>query len=271
MKYRLTKKRKAGGILLLFLSITLILGIVWYYGWFKKTKEEMNTTYAEEIESEKPYLYYVNQMPLHRGEILSEEQLVLVEGTFEDQLTEAVTKEDFGKRSLLDLTEGTPLFSYMFTDNSANKDTREAILYGIREFQGLKEGDYADIRIVYPNGEDYIVLSKKQVMRIGMEEGNYSYIFWLSEQELLWFSSAKNDVAYYPNTELYAVLYIEPQLQEASAVTYLPNNHVLTMYKKDNNIIEKEKENSLILARKELESRLNVQEKTQTEENWVIE
>ena len=86
----------------------------------------------------------------------------------------------------------------------------------------LNVGDYIDVRLTLPNGQDYIVVSKKKV-----ENANEETI-WLNmtEEETLVLSNAIIEHYIVTGSKLYATIYIEPGIQESLTPTYVPNNQV---------------------------------------------
>lgn len=97
----------------------------------------------------------------------------------------------------------------------------------------LSRRDVVDVRLNLPTGQDYVVLSKKRVEDL---EGDRVW-YTLGEQEILMMSSAIVD-AYEKYGILYAVEYVEPEMQKAAAVTYPPNEDVLRLIKSNPNILE---------------------------------
>lgn len=102
----------------------------------------------------------------------------------------------------------------------------------------LKNGDYVDIRMSIPNGQDYIVLAKKRVL------GTTSTSIWLklNELEMQLLSSAIVESYYYTGSKLYAVPYTEPGIQEAAIPTYPVKPDVLRQIRNNPNILNEIRE-----------------------------
>ncbi len=96
----------------------------------------------------------------------------------------------------------------------------------------LKTGDYIDIRFELPTGQDYIVLSKKEVVNT-----NESTI-WLnvSESEILLLNSAMVEAWTITGTKLYAIEYVDAGMQDAAKVTYKPSAEVTDLINNNPNI-----------------------------------
>lgn len=104
----------------------------------------------------------------------------------------------------------------------------------------LITGEYVDIRLQLPNGQDYIVASKKQVT-IPVANGMYltdTIQMNLDEKEILYMSCAIVDNFQVKGSKLYAVKYSEAGMQEKAKVTYVPSNDVQNQIKEDSNILE---------------------------------
>lgn len=114
----------------------------------------------------------------------------------------------------------------------------------------LTTGDIIDIRLRLPSGQDYIVLSHKEV-EIPIANGVESLdCIWLnlSEIETLTMSNAIVEAYKIEGAKLYATKYVEAGNQEAAVQTYLPSQEVINLIKADSNIVE--------IAKNELASRL---------------
>ena len=107
----------------------------------------------------------------------------------------------------------------------------------------LNSGEYVDIRLSLPNGQDFVVLPKKrvQIPQIGSETLADTIQMEMSEVELLTMSCAIVEAANIPNSKLYAIKYIEAGLQEAANPTYLVNDDVATLIDKNPNVVSEAK------------------------------
>ena len=107
----------------------------------------------------------------------------------------------------------------------------------------LQSNDYVDIRMSLPNGQDFIVLSKKMVTipQVGTETLADTIQMKMSEVELLTMSCAIVEAANIPNAKLYAIKYVEAGLQDAANPTYLVNNEVANLIDRDPNIVNEAK------------------------------
>lgn len=97
----------------------------------------------------------------------------------------------------------------------------------------LKEEDYIDIRLKLPNGEDFVVASRKKVYKATNDT------IWIKvrEDEILTIGCAIVEAYTIPGSKLYATIYTEPGRQDEAKITYSVNDEVLALIEKDQNII----------------------------------
>lgn len=165
-----------------------------------------------------------------------------------------ISQEDIGMTALVDIPAGTQILSPMLTDNSISDELREVEYQVININSNIANNDTVDIRLCYPNGESYVVLSKKIIR--GYTAGNTSCYFWNDEEEILRMSAAVVDASLYSGSTLFVTKYIEPNIQEASVVNYTPSISILSLLESDPNILEKASQELGRQVRKALENRL---------------
>ncbi len=126
-----------------------------------------------------------------------------------------------------DLEKGSLLYKNMvYNYDGLESDLREYEVSSLILPTGIEIGDYIDVRISFPNGLDYVVLSKKKIRSINEieeeKDGSLSTVY-LNSEEILRLSSAMVDSYMNGEVKLYSTVYLDPQTQKASEVTY-PNN-----------------------------------------------
>lgn len=96
----------------------------------------------------------------------------------------------------------------------------------------LEEGEYVDVRLRLPSGEDYIVLSKKYV------EQTNSDTMWIkvSEDEILTMSNAIVEAYIMEGSLLYATTYVDAGMQSSSTPTYIVSQGVIDLMNVNPNI-----------------------------------
>ncbi|AUO08567.1 flagellar basal body P-ring biosynthesis protein FlgA [Paenibacillus jamilae] len=138
-----------------------------------------------------------------------------------------------GTTAKIELKKGSVLTSAMITAKEPTpKDLRNRELKVVVLPSSLKSGDEVDIRIQFPTGQDYILLSKKKISRL---EGPIVWVT-MNEQEILSLSSAIVD-AYLHKASIYALTYVDPQFQPKAIPTYPPNAQVLALMNSDPNLV----------------------------------
>jgi hypothetical protein len=165
-----------------------------------------------------------------------------------------ITAHEIGKIALVDIPINTQVLNIMLTENSITKELRE-MEYGVVNISSnILNNETVDVRIFYPNGEDYIVLSKKIMKNINLDA--QSCFLWLTEEEILRMSSAIVDAFLYNGAKIYTTKYIEPNLQEPSLITYEPSVSTLLLIQDNPNIIKTATNEVSKQVRKALENRL---------------
>ena len=138
--------------------------------------------------------------------------------------------------SKLDLTKGSVLSKTLITESNEKitDDLREQEFNMIVLPQQLDIGAYVDIRLRLPNGQDYIVVSKKCVNNITEDT------IWMNlyEDETLTMSNAIVEAYKMTGAKLYATTYVEPGNQGSAIPTYMPSAEVINLINADKNIKE---------------------------------
>ena len=111
----------------------------------------------------------------------------------------------------------------------------------------LESGEYIDVRLSLPSGQDYIVVSKKQV-DIPEIDGIYStdtITMKLTEGEIIAMNNAIVEAYRILGSQLKVVTYTEAGIQDAATPTYVPTQAVMQLIESNPNIISTAK-NALI-------------------------
>lgn len=156
--------------------------------------------------------------------------------------------------AVVDIPKDTQITKSMTTNNQIDSVIREVQYDVINLSSNVFNNDTIDVRISYPNGESYIVISKKIIKGIIPESTNC--FFWLNEEEIHRMSAAIVDAVLYPGSILTTTKYIEPNIQDESVVTYTPSIAILTLLETDPNILERCSQELNKEVRKALENRL---------------
>ncbi len=107
------------------------------------------------------------------------------------------------------IAANVPITDSMVTKDIIAADIRSQEINTVLMPSDLNEGDYVDIRIMYPNGTDYIVLAQKNVKQISGQT------MWLdlAEDERLLLNSAMVDSFLNSGSKLYATKYADSDAQ----------------------------------------------------------
>lgn len=145
--------------------------------------------------------------------------------------TPLIAKVNMNQNTVLTLdlvSKGTPVLD----------DVRKQEYNSISLPVDLTTGDYVDIRVQFPNGQDFIVVSKKMV-EIPIIEGMESdETIWLnlSEDEILSMSCAIVEAYRINGTKIYATKYTEPGIQDAAEPTYPLSAEIVSLIQADPNV-----------------------------------
>lgn len=139
-----------------------------------------------------------------------------------------ITEEDIGKELSVDVTEGMYLTKNMLLSAEGNR--RDVFISDVEIPEDLQDGNRIDVRIRYPNAEDYSVLSDKILQKSSSGNG---MMLKLTEEEILTLSSAIADKSSYSGVRLYAVGYPIFGHAEAGQVTYPVRREILILLGKE--------------------------------------
>ena len=111
----------------------------------------------------------------------------------------------------------------------------------------LQTGEYVDVRLALPTGQDYIVVSKKQVEIPQINGVDSDDTIWLklTENEIITMNSAIVDAYRAMGSTLKVVTYTEAGIQDAATPTYVPTGDVMELINANPNIVQTAK-NELI-------------------------
>lgn len=131
---------------------------------------------------------------------------------------------------------------------------------------GIETGDYIDIRLRMPSGQDYLVVSKKRVEIPDLGTGYSDDIIriQMTEGETAFMSNAIVESYMAKGSYLYASKYVEAGMQNATP-TYVPSTDVINIINRNSNIVKEAKDaliaryNSLQANREGIANELNKQ------------
>ena len=252
-----SKKKMVGAVLISVIVVSAGFGVAFAVntGKIKSMYNEQVDTLKSEMEKNQ-VVTYVALCDVAAGSELKksnvELQTVYLEGGDSSSL---ITEKDLGKIVNCDIKGGQPVYQSMMGSALAFS-LRETELACLTLSSNLKKEDLIDVRIMYPNGENYIVLSK--VCLQNLEKSSNDCYLWLAEDQIMTVSSAIVDTYLHEGAILYTTRYIEDG-QDETTPNYIPTKHCITAMANDENIVEKAKAKLNASAREALETRLKEQ------------
>lgn len=234
------------GVVLLF----IVTNVGQYFVLWGPKQEALRTSYEEQVAALQEKIDRIGPMVgiwtiregvegLFPGKQIDENDLDLRE------IPESLVTRSFvldpesmiGKYYRIGLTGGTPLSLDFAMEDPLDDTTREYDVVSNVMPIGLKVGDYIDYRIVYPLGEDYIVLTHKRIEAIN----DKTIKLKLNESEIHTYQAALIDN--FLNSEegsiLYLAKYLEPGIQKPAISYYAVPKNILAIMIADPNIIQK--------------------------------
>jgi hypothetical protein len=227
-----------GVVIMLIISalVGVLLFLLVFKDKFEDKKEEGEVT---------AYVYKLG-MDVQSGAQITSDMVVSVETTTKVTPTDSIqSKMDAGNGKLqdmpfsggmakVDLTAGTILsHSMLSVGELMQNDIRFAEFNMISLPSLLAPGDYIDVRITMPSGQDFIVVSKKEVVSVDSDTLGLN----LTEDEMEMMSCAIIESYKILSTNMYVVQYVEPGTQVASIPTYPINNEVIDLITRNPNIV----------------------------------
>lgn len=247
--------------MIISLIIFLVIGVLFYVVVMRKDMAK------EKTEGTVTYTYRLSK-DIKSGEKITTDKVEAIQvtskavpaGAFASKTKDTSTGKwidqsfpDGMYKSKLDLKAGTILASdLVYEDEKLTADVRYVEYNMLVLSTKIAVGDYIDIRLTLPNGQDLIVVSKKEVKSII----NNTLGLELSEGEILMMESAIVESYIMTSSKLYATQYIEPGDQEAAEKTYVPTTEVQGLIERNPNIKNE--------AREELQNRFNADVRTWT-------
>ncbi len=211
----------------------------------KKEEEEGILTYAYRL---KVAVKSGEEITANKVEAVLVTEKAVPTGAFASKTQNAETKKwtdkafPAGYKSKIDLNPGTILGNdLVYMDEEITNDVRYVEYNMLVLPTTIVEGDYIDIRLTLPSGQDLIVVSKKEVKSIigdtiGLE---------LNESEILMMESAIVEAYIMTASKLYAIQYVEPGTQNAATNTYVPTEAVKVLIEGNPNIVNDAKKELL--------------------------
>ena len=227
------------GMLIMLLITGIIIGLLGFQ--LVKIKQE------EQQEKASLVTVYVLNKDVDSGQEFQQSDLTTTQVIKSNAPTDYLTPSDLGDKNMakINLTSGTVLSKEMVytEDDNVGDDVRKQEYNMILLPADLETGDFVDVRITFPSGIDYIVVSKKQVEipNIGGVDSTDTVWMNLTEDEILAMSNAIYEAYQLTGSKLYINKYSEPGMQEAATPTYPVKREVLQLIEGNPNIVNEAK------------------------------
>ncbi len=251
-----TKKSKRI-LTLLIVALVILAAGCGILGYMFKTTYDEATALTEELNSNTQTVYVASKFIEAGDTILAEGENANVElQTIYTGLESFnyITDEQLGSVCRVDCDMGTPIMFNMVSEEEFAADTREYEISVVNLATDQADNDYIDVRIAYPNGEDYIVLSKKKVSNLNLSACVFTT--QANEEEILRMQSAIIDAYTMTGARIYSTRYVESNVQDDAIPTYLVRSETIDLINSDPNILTKATTTLNLAARLALETRL---------------
>ena len=177
---------------IILVTIVVIAGGLYYL--YRKHTDDLTKLHEDEIGKYRSQLYllerkvFVPKEDIEYGAVISAEMFDQVNMKIEFSQDQLLDESDMGKTSIVKLPKGLPVTKSSVVSVPPADDIRKVEFNMFLIQTDQQKGDYVDIRIVFPNAENYIVLGKKQIKEIKPAD-NIIWV-WLNETEIHLISSA---------------------------------------------------------------------------------
>lgn len=140
----------------------------------------------------------------------------------------------------VNMTANTPvtLQFLAFADEQVTNDLRKVEINTVLLPANIEDGENIDIRLRLPTGEDYIVVSKKQIELLPIADtfSDSTMYLKLGDIEIATLSNAVVEASMIEGAYLYADKYVEAGMQEKAKITYYPSGAVLNAINENDNL-----------------------------------
>lgn len=167
-----------------------------------------------------------------------------------------MSDDQMGSQINIGVKANEPIMASYLAKTTVSTDLREYEISCANLMTDQEEYDYVDVRILFPDGSDYLVLPKKVIRNLHLD--NCVFYTYLNEDEILRFASAIIDAYTTTGTYIYTTRYVESSLQEEAVPDYPVRAATLSLLQTDPNILQVAKETLNTEARMNLATRLSL-------------
>lgn len=253
------KKKQQKRILAILIALIVILGgVAGFLGYMYKTENETAVALKEELDANTLTVYVASQYIAGGDTITADgDNPNVIQQQIRTGLDEFayISEEELGQSALVDIPEGQPVMYNMVTTEEFDKDTRKYEIAVANLMTTSTENDIVDVRVMFPNGEDYIILSQKKMEGLNIETNVFTCN--MNEEEILRMASATIDAYTISGAYIYVTKYIASEAQDEAIPNYPVKAETLELINSDPNVLTTAIETLNLSARLSLESRLS--------------
>lgn len=202
------KKKTIQGIAIgASVGVAIAIGVsVWSFFTIRSYQNGTNKNYIKNYTTPVAVL----KRSIVQGEVITSDMIETINVNNSTVPTGVVSAANVvGLTAKYNIAAKVPITGDMVSEDVIAADVRDVEINTVLMPSDLVEGDTVDIRIMYPNGTDYIVLAQKNIDKI------YDTTFWckLSEDEIQLLNSAVVDSFLNSGSKLYALRYTDSDAQ----------------------------------------------------------
>lgn len=186
------------------IGLTLWWSISTIKSYQKGTNKSYNKKYTQDV--------VVCKRDVIQGEVITEDMVTIAKNINKSTIPNGAknsVSEVVGSVAKYNIAANVPVLDSMTTNEIVSADIRSQEINTVLMPTDLNVDEYVDIRIMFPNGTDYVVLSQKKIENI------IGTTFWLNiaEDERLLLNSAVVDSFLNQGSKLYATKYTDATSQ----------------------------------------------------------
>ncbi len=252
-------QRKAQNSFLLGMLITLLItGVIIAFLVLQLT----NMTRAQKEEEAKLKTTYVLSQDINSGDSVTADKLQSVTVSGDTIPSNAINSAALEQKmnvfdeegnlikkvniiAKINLKKGTVLTEDMIAEEGEIANDIRKVEYNMITMPSQIETDkYVDVRLQLPDGKDLIVVSHKKIEIPNVDGIDSTNTIWmnLNETEILTLSCAIIEAYKIEGSKLYLSEYVEPGLQTAAELTYLPDDAIINLINRDPNCVDAAKQ-----------------------------
>ncbi|MBE5938485.1 MAG: hypothetical protein E7265_10710 [Lachnospiraceae bacterium] len=242
------------GLIIALLIIGACVGII-YFSRQKIEKIEARVVAAEQELVSHKMLVYVASQDIPKGAKIQDGINVYKQEIYTGlERSSYITIDMLGQTALIDIATNEPIMANMVTAEDVTRDLRDYEISFANLMYNLSDYDFIDVRVRYADGTDYVLLSKKMVEELVMEECVFTTT--LTEDEILRVSCAIIDAYTTSGTYIYTTRYTDANLQNPAVPNYPVSQKALQVIYNNPNIISIAEHTLNMEARMNLEARM---------------